>query len=84
MGWQYDTCDENFSGAVLQALAASNPKCRQRNETRPPIPAGIQDEIRLKSRLRRRWQVTRFPALKAEINRLQPFVTRRLNDWWNE
>ena len=79
-----DTCVENFSGAVLQALAASNPKCRQRNETRPPIPAGIQDEIRLKSRLRRRWQVTSDPALKGEVNRLQRSVTHRLNELRND
>jgi len=38
-----DTCVENFSGAVLKALAASTPKRRPR----PPVPAGIQDEIRL-------------------------------------
>ena len=66
-----DTCVGNFSGAVLQALAASTPKIRPRDDPRPLIPAGIQDEIRLKNRLRRRWQVTRDPALKAEVNRLQ-------------
>ena len=35
----------------------------------PMIPTGIQDEICLKKRLRRQWNVTRDPALKAEINR---------------
>ena len=35
-------------------------------------------------RLRRRWQVTRDPALKAEVNRLQRLVTRRLNEWRND
>jgi len=83
-GMAIDTCVENFSGAVLQALAASTPKCRPRDDPRPPIPAGIQDEIRLKNRLRRRWQVTRDPALKAEVNRLQRSVTRRLNEWRND
>ena len=48
------------------------------------IPAGIQDEIRLKNRLRRRWQVTRDPALKAEVNRLNRSVTRQLNEWRND
>ena len=61
-GMAIETCVENLSGAVLQALAASTPKCRPRDDPRPPIPAGIQDEIRLKNRLRRRWQVTRDPA----------------------
>jgi len=65
-----DMCVENFSGAVPKALAASTPTCRPRDDPRPPIPAGIQDEIRLKNRLRRQWQVTRDPALKAEVNRL--------------
>ena len=79
-----DTCIENFSAAVLQALAASTPKCRPRDNPRPPIPAGIQDEIRLKYRLRRWWQVTRNPALKAEFNRQQRSVTRWLNEWRND
>jgi hypothetical protein len=50
----------------------------------PPISAGIQDEIGLLNRLRRRWQVTRNPALKGEVNRLQRFVTRLLNEWRND
>jgi hypothetical protein len=79
-----DTCVENFSGAVLKPLAASTPKCRPHSVPRPPIPAGIQNEIRLKNRLRRQWQVTRDPALKADVNRLQISVTRRLNEWRND
>jgi hypothetical protein len=82
-----DTCVENFSGAVLKALEASTPKCRPRDNPRPPKPAGIEHGISLKNRLRRRWQITRDPALKAEVNRLQMSVTRRLNerrnDQWN-
>ena len=78
-GMAIDTCDENFSGAVLKALAAYPPKCRTCDDPRPRIPAGIQYEIRLKNRLRRQWQVTRDPALKAEVNRLQRSVARRLN-----
>ena len=42
--------------------------------------AGIQDEIRLKNRLRRQWQITRETALKAEVNRLQKSETRKLNE----
>jgi hypothetical protein len=79
-----NACCENFSGAVLKALAASTPKCRPHADPRPPIPAGIQDEIRLKNRLRRKWQVTRDSALKADVNRLQSSVTRRPNEWWND
>ena len=78
-----DTCVENFSGAILGALEASTPKRRPIGEPRPQIPAGIQDEIRLKNRLRRRWQVSRDPALKTEVNRIQRSVTRRLNEWRN-
>jgi len=79
-----DTCVENFSVAVLKDLAASTPKCRPRDDPRPPVPAGIQDEVRLKNRLRRQWQITRDPALKAEVKRLQRSVTRRLNKWRND
>jgi len=79
-----DTCVENFSDAVLKALVAFTPKRRPRDDPRPLIPAGIHDEIRLKNRLRRQWQVTRDPALKAEVNRLQCSVARRLNDSRND
>jgi hypothetical protein len=79
-----DTFVENFSAAVLKASVASTPKCHQHDDPQPPIPAGIQDEIRLKNRLGRRWQITRDPALKAEVNRLQRSVIRRLNEWRND
>jgi hypothetical protein len=54
-GMAIDTCVEESSGAVLKALAASTPKCRLRDDPRPPILAGIRGEIRLKNRLRRQW-----------------------------
>jgi len=79
-----DTCVENFSCAILGALEAFTPKRRPIGDPRPQIPAGVQDEIRLKNRLRRRWQVTRDPALETEVNRLQRSVTRRLNEWRND
>jgi hypothetical protein len=82
-GMAIDTSVHNFSGAVLKALAASTPKCRPRDDPRSLIPTGIQDEIRLKNWLRRRWQVTRDPALKAEVNRLQRSVTYR-HEWRND
>jgi len=78
-----DACVENFSGAILGALEASTPKRRPSEDPHPQIAAGIQYEIRLINRLRIRWQVTRDPALKAEVNRLQRWLTRRLNEWRN-
>jgi hypothetical protein len=62
---------------------ASTPKRRLRADPWSPIQAGIQDEIRLKYRLRRQWQVTRDPILRAEVNRLQRSVTRQLKEWRN-
>jgi hypothetical protein len=79
-----DTFVENFSGAVFKALKTSTPKRRPRDDPRPPISAGIQDEIRLKTRLRRQWQLTRDPTLRVEVNRLQRSVTNRLNEWRND
>ena len=79
-----NTCVENYSGAKLGALETSTPKHHPIGDTRPQIPAGIQDEIRLKNRLRRRWQVSRNPALKTEVTRLQRSVIRRLNEWRND
>ena len=82
-GMAIDRCDENFSGAVVKALAASTPKRCLRADPRPRMPAGI-DEIRLNNRLRRQWQVTWDPNLRAEVKRLQRSVTRRLNEWRND
>jgi hypothetical protein len=78
---EIDTCVEEMSSAILEALAASNPQSRPADDPRPPIPAGIEDEIRLKNRVRRQWEITRDPALKAEVNRLQRSVTQQLNEW---
>jgi hypothetical protein len=82
-GKDIDTCVGNFSCAILGALAASTPKRLPHGDSHTQIPAGIQYEIRLKKWVRRRWQVTREPALIAEVNRLQSSVTRRLNEWRN-
>jgi hypothetical protein len=49
-GMAIDKCVENFSGAALKDPEASTPKRRSRDDSRPPIPAGIQNEIRLKTR----------------------------------
>jgi hypothetical protein len=49
-----------------------------------PIPTRIQDVIRLKNRFRRKWQLTRDLALKAEANRLQRSVTIQLQEWRND
>jgi hypothetical protein len=43
------TCVENFSGAILGALAASTPKRRPHGDPIPQIPPGIQYVIRLKT-----------------------------------
>jgi hypothetical protein len=79
-----DTCVENFSGAVRRALTNSTPKRRLPDDPRPPIPADIQDEIRLKNRLRRQWQLARDTTMRVEVNRLQRSVTNRLNEWRND
>jgi hypothetical protein len=76
-----DKCLEELTSANHEATAASAPRRRPRADPRPPLSASIQDEIRLKNRLRRQWQITRDPALKAQINRLQRSVTWRLNEW---
>jgi hypothetical protein len=76
-----DKCVEELTSGIQEATVASAPKRRPRADPRPPLPASIQDEIRLKNRLRRQWQVTGDPALKAQVNRLQSSVTYRLNEW---
>jgi hypothetical protein len=78
-----DKCLEELTSAIHEATAISAPRRRQRADPRPPLHASIQDEIRLKNRLMRQWQITRDPALKAQINRLQRSVTWQLNEWRN-
>jgi hypothetical protein len=70
-----DKCVEELSSAIQEATAESAPKRRPRSDSRPPLPASIQDGIRLKNRLRRQWEVTRNPALKAQVIRFQRSVT---------
>jgi hypothetical protein len=79
-----DTYVENLTSAISGALEKSTSKCGPRADPRPPIPARIQDMIRLKNRLRRQWQLTRDTALKAEVNRMQRSVTLQLQEWRNE
>jgi endonuclease/exonuclease/phosphatase family metal-dependent hydrolase len=75
-----DGCVKDLITAISKALADSTPKRRPAPDPRPSIPAPVQDEIRLKNRLRRKCQITRGPALKAEVNRLQRSVTNQLNE----
>jgi hypothetical protein len=70
-----DKCLEELNKAIHEATAASAPRRRPRADRRPPLPASIQDKIRLKNRPRKQWQITKDPALKAQINRLQRSVT---------
>jgi hypothetical protein len=79
-----DKCVEELTSAIQEVTVASAPRRIPRANPRTPLPASIQDEIRLKNRLRRQWQVTRDPALKTQVNRLQMSVTYRLNEWRNE
>jgi hypothetical protein len=72
---------EQLTSAIHEVTAASDPKRRPCADPRPSLPISIQDEIRLKNRLRRQWQITRDPALKAQINCLQRSVTWQLNEW---
>ena len=44
-----DACVKELSSAISKALAETTPKCHPRDESRCPIPAGIHDEIRLKT-----------------------------------
>jgi hypothetical protein len=79
-----DACVKEMSSTISKELTDPTPKCHPRADSRLPISALIQDEIRLKNRLRRQWQATRDPTLKAEVNRLQRSVTKQLNEWRND
>jgi hypothetical protein len=73
-----------LTSAIKEATAASAPKRRSQADPRPPLPAGIQDETRLKKQLKRQWQDATDPALKAQVNRLQRPVAYRQKEWRNE
>jgi len=71
------TCVENSSGAVLKALAACTPKCRPRDDPRPPIPAGIQDE-KPEEPAAEAVADHKIPHSESLVNSLQRSVARRL------
>jgi hypothetical protein len=50
--WAIDMCVEELSRGIQEALDAFDPKLRPRADPRPPLPAGIREEIRLKNRLK--------------------------------
>jgi hypothetical protein len=77
-------CVKEMTSAIQVVLMASAPKSRPCTDTRPPLPASIRDGIRLKYRLRRQWQVTKDPAVKALVNCFHNSVTYKLNEWRNE
>ena len=79
-----DAFVRELTSANLGATEVATPKSRPRSDPRPPLPASIQDEIRMKNRLRRQWQETRDPALKAEVSRLKRSVIHRLHEWRND
>jgi hypothetical protein len=79
-----DKCVVELTSATQEATAASDPKRRPRADPLPSLPSSIQNEIRLKNRLRWQWQITRHPALKTQINRLNRSVTYQLNEWRND
>jgi len=76
-------CVEEMTSAIQAVLPASAPKRRPCTDPRSALPASIQDEIRLKTRMRWQRQVTTDPALKARFSRLQRSVTYRLSELSN-
>ena len=79
-----DTCVKELSSAISKALTDYTPKCCPRAETQPSLPVHIQDEITPENQLRRQWQITRGPSLKADVNLLQRSVTNQLNKRRND
>jgi len=71
-----DTCVQNFSSAVLKALAAPIPKSRPCDDPGLPIPADILDATPEAPGCG-----TRDPALIAVLQRS---VTRPFNKWRND
>jgi hypothetical protein len=59
-----EKCTEELISAIQVATAESAPRLRTCANPRPP-PDSIQDEICLMKRLRKQWQITKDPALKA-------------------
>jgi hypothetical protein len=79
-----DKCVDEFASAMQEAIAAFAPKRRPRGDLRPPLPASIQDEMRLKNLLKKQWQVARDPSLKDQVNRLQRPATYLMNESRND
>lgn len=65
----------------MEAMAMFTPNSRPRDDPQPPKSAHIQEAICQENWLRRQWQTTWDPALKAEVNNLEWSVTHQLNKW---
>jgi hypothetical protein len=65
---------EEPTSAIELATTVSAPKRRIRGNQRPPLAASILDEISLKNRLRKQWQIARGAALAAQVNRIHKSV----------
>jgi hypothetical protein len=77
-------CGEELTSATQEASATSAPRRRPHDVPRPPFPARTQEEMRPRNRRRKHWQITRDPALEAQINRLHMSVSYQLNEWRNK
>jgi hypothetical protein len=75
-----DNCVENVSDAFLNALVASTPKRRPRDNPRTPIPAVIQDEIGWKPDYEGSGRGPGTPLWEPRSTNLQRLLTRRLNE----
>jgi hypothetical protein len=78
-----NNCIEDLTSTVLEDLTMSVLKCRPRSNQPPFMPILIQNETRLKNRLKKQWQVFRDLGMKARVDRLQRSATHQLNEWRN-
>jgi hypothetical protein len=72
-------CVEELTSAIQEATAVSGKKSRHRAD-----PGPIYLLVFRKKRLRMRWKVTTYPALKPQVNLHQRSMIHRLNEWTNE
>ena len=65
------------------SISATGPKSQPAKQPLVSIPPTILANIREKNRLRRQWQIVRYPATKNRVNLLQRWIVIELKEWRN-
>ncbi|XP_041973997.1 uncharacterized protein DKFZp434B061-like [Aricia agestis] len=71
---------QQITASITSAMEAASQTATSHSRKRDALPSHIADLIKEKKKLRRRWQATRCPQLKTELNRLTDRVKTAMRE----